>query len=313
MAGRGIDLEIRLQQTSFHVEVPASSLSSSTKLGYYRFNLCIGGHTPITILKQEISHLTGIPVIAQVIIFKDITDKDENGDVLLTYEDDGKTLDSILRKVPNLTIHGNGNNRPILSVHSLAPYTVKKSNGVLVLMSNDGEEIEGDEIEVNKTNEVNIYGKSSESSSSSDSTRKEKTSHVGGGSSASASNGQLDPSKSRIITTPNAGEAVLKTPITPAQADHSFNAIIFDVMSVSNYDIEIKSVSIGGMLGRIRIFALNSSWKLSESDNNQAHYWSHQGTIDGSKWSLLADRHYPPSWDHETEIIFDTPLRLHPR
>lgn len=43
----------------------------------------------------------------------------------------------------------------------------------------------------------------------------------------------------------------LSTPITAADADHSYNGIIFDVESKSPYESEMISVSVAGMLGRV--------------------------------------------------------------
>ena len=41
------------------------------------------------------------------------------------------------------------------------------------------------------------------------------------------------------------------TPITAAQADHSYNGIIFDIESKGPFEVEIFSLSVGGMLGRV--------------------------------------------------------------
>lgn len=43
----------------------------------------------------------------------------------------------------------------------------------------------------------------------------------------------------------------LATPITAAQADHSYNGIIFDVESKGPFELDILSLSVGGMLGRV--------------------------------------------------------------
>ena len=44
---------------------------------------------------------------------------------------------------------------------------------------------------------------------------------------------------------------VLSTPITAAQADHSYNGIIFDIESKGPFELDIFSLSVGGMLGRV--------------------------------------------------------------
>ena len=43
----------------------------------------------------------------------------------------------------------------------------------------------------------------------------------------------------------------LSTDITPDQANHSYNGIIFDVMSKSPFEVDITSLAVGGMLGRV--------------------------------------------------------------
>ena len=44
---------------------------------------------------------------------------------------------------------------------------------------------------------------------------------------------------------------LLHTPIRAADADHSYNGILFDIQAKSPYRVEIASVFIGGMLGRV--------------------------------------------------------------
>jgi len=44
---------------------------------------------------------------------------------------------------------------------------------------------------------------------------------------------------------------MLSTPITAAQANHSYNGIIFDVMCKSPYQVNITAISVAGMLGRV--------------------------------------------------------------
>lgn len=44
---------------------------------------------------------------------------------------------------------------------------------------------------------------------------------------------------------------MLTTPITAAQANHSYNGIIFDVASTGSFEVDVTSIWIGGMLGRV--------------------------------------------------------------
>ena len=44
---------------------------------------------------------------------------------------------------------------------------------------------------------------------------------------------------------------VLETKITAAKADHSYNGVLFDVKCNGPYEVDLLSVSVGGMLGRV--------------------------------------------------------------
>lgn len=52
----------------------------------------------------------------------------------------------------------------------------------------------------------------------------------------------------------------ISTPITAAQADHSYNGIIFDIESKGPFELEILSLSVGGMLGRVVRQIVESTW-----------------------------------------------------
>lgn len=43
----------------------------------------------------------------------------------------------------------------------------------------------------------------------------------------------------------------LDTKITAAKADHSYNGVIFDVRCDGPYEVDLLSISVGGMLGRV--------------------------------------------------------------
>ena len=46
----------------------------------------------------------------------------------------------------------------------------------------------------------------------------------------------------------------LNTKITAARANHSYNGVIFDVMCNGPFEVDLLSVSVGGMLGRVVSF-----------------------------------------------------------
>jgi hypothetical protein len=43
----------------------------------------------------------------------------------------------------------------------------------------------------------------------------------------------------------------LVTEITPADANHSYNGVMFDVHTKSPFEVDLYSVHVGGMLGRV--------------------------------------------------------------
>jgi hypothetical protein len=105
----------------------------------------------------------------------------------------------------------------------------------------------------------------------------------------------------------------LHTDVTAAQANHSYNGIIFDVESKDTYEINVHSVSVGGMLGRVRVFARDQPWEHGKADNSvPSHWWAHRESLSTSGWELVADQFCHPSWDKPIEIVFTKPMHLYP-
>eukprot|EP01035_Chromulina_nebulosa_P025838 gene25838-33757_t len=105
----------------------------------------------------------------------------------------------------------------------------------------------------------------------------------------------------------------LDTPITAAQANHSYNGVIFDVESTGPYEVDILSISIAGMLNRVRVFARNCGWEEDKPSVRQSpHWWAHRDSLSTVGWELVADVTCRPSWDKPIEIPFSTPVKLEP-
>ena len=66
---------------------------------------------------------------------------------------------------------------------------------------------------------------------------------------------------SNIVMKEEMRKRTLNTKITAAMANHSYNGIIFDVQCNGPYELNLMSISIGGMLGRVRIFARDRPWE----------------------------------------------------
>lgn len=50
---------------------------------------------------------------------------------------------------------------------------------------------------------------------------------------------------------PEVESHIISTPVSAAQADHSYNGIIFDIESKGPFELNVLSLSVGGMLGRV--------------------------------------------------------------
>lgn len=101
--------------------------------------------------------------------------------------------------------------------------------------------------------------------------------------------------------------------IPPEDADHAYNGVMFDVESKDCYEVTLKSVSVAGMLGRVRIFARDRNWEAGmEEMHTNVHWWAHHGHLSHEGWELVADTHCSPSWDKLTTIPLSQPVTLLP-
>lgn len=106
---------------------------------------------------------------------------------------------------------------------------------------------------------------------------------------------------------------VLSTRITPAQANHAYNGVIFDVFSKGPHEITISSISVGGMLGPVTIFARDSPWEEGKIEHGPSpHWWAHTESLSRSGWHQIAKLNCSPAWDKCFEIKFQTPVVLQP-
>jgi hypothetical protein len=161
MSGRGCNIEVCVTKQNLETEI---------------INLSVAVHSPLEVLQDRLSELTGIDVENQVLILCDLTDADRNNDQLL--ENSGnQTLSAIgIGEGSYLTLHS----RIQVSANPTSTYEVQKTQTL---------------------NESDIF--------------------------------------------------CLKTRISPKQADHSYNGIIFDIQSKKNLEVEVTSINVGGMLGRV--------------------------------------------------------------
>lgn len=120
--------------------------------------------------------------------------------------------------------------------------------------------------------------------------------------------------KKKLIENPiDIDSKVVMTPISAAQANHSYNGIIFDIESKGPFEVDILSLSVAGMLGRVRVFARDRPWEQDNDDRrNPNHWWAHAENVSKTGWYQVADETLMPSWDKPREIRLDTPVKLLP-
>jgi len=119
--------------------------------------------------------------------------------------------------------------------------------------------------------------------------------------------------KSKIEPTSESKNHVqLCTPITAKEADHSYNGVIFDIEAKGPYEVDILSLSVGGMLGLVRVFARDRPWEQDKTVNRNSHWWAHRESVSERGWEQVAEQMCSPSWDRPVEVKFDIPVTLLP-
>jgi hypothetical protein len=105
----------------------------------------------------------------------------------------------------------------------------------------------------------------------------------------------------------------LETNVDAAHADHSYNGIIFDIISTGPYEIELKSIHIGGMLGRIRVYVRDRPWSVDNEDTRpSSNWWAHSEALSRRGWRCVYDNTILPSWDRHYEVVLDEPFVILP-
>jgi hypothetical protein len=98
----------------------------------------------------------------------------------------------------------------------------------------------------------------------------------------------------------------LCTPILARQADHSYNGILFNVETQGPNCVTLPSISVAGMLGRVRVFAkMDGGWKKDESSDGHGHYWAEVQAVCTNGWVEVADVECQPQWDRPCAIPLD--------
>jgi hypothetical protein len=117
------------------------------------------------------------------------------------------------------------------------------------------------------------------------------------------------------------------TDIGPADADHSYSGIVFDVEPKGSTEVIVDAIHVGGMLGEVSVFASDKSWAGTPSNRDnkgrRCGYYAVNDALSKNDFRLVypESRDTPldrrqgrqqPSWDVPVRIALSTPVRILP-
>ena len=121
--------------------------------------------------------------------------------------------------------------------------------------------------------------------------------------------------------------AIAETEIGPADADHSYSGIVFDVEAKGSTEVVIDAVHVAGMLGEVSIFASGGSWAGRPSNRRSRGRRCGWGQVNDALVKSDFDLVYPESratpqgrrqgrqqasWDEPVRIQLARPVRILP-
>lgn len=118
-----------------------------------------------------------------------------------------------------------------------------------------------------------------------------------------------------------------ETEIGPADADHSYSGIVFDVESKGSTEVVVDAIHVGGMLGEVSVFASSKSWAGRPSNRQSRGRRCGWGQVNDALVKGDFDLVYPESratprdrrrgrqqasWDIPVRIELARPVRILP-
>jgi hypothetical protein len=120
---------------------------------------------------------------------------------------------------------------------------------------------------------------------------------------------------------------IAETEIAPADADHSYSGVVFDVEAKGSTEVAIDAVHVAGMLGEVSIFASGRSWAGRPSNRRSRGRGCGWGQANDALVKTDFDLVYPESratphdrrqgrqqasWDEPVRIQLARPVRILP-
>jgi hypothetical protein len=265
--------------------------------------LSVGLHTPLHVLKTQLARVTNIRESNQVLILLDLSDPMRNSDVMLEAEEvdryslreigicEGSTLSLHFIRAPagaasaSMSVGEDGS--PRRRARGIGAASGGRS-------SRDAAE-DGDEIAwLPEPESPQRWWRTSSANvpSAEDRWREEREALL-----------------ARLATT-----HMVSTVEPPQNADHSYNAVMFNITNTSACTVEITAIHIAGMLGLVRVFACEGPWN-SGTDRATVRPGMYQRSDYGVRpedWELLTEELCQPSWDVPRPVVLAVPIVLTP-
>jgi hypothetical protein len=283
MAGRGVTIRIQVLRGAETHEI----------------SLPVALHSPLEVLRDQLESLTNIHLHDQVLILCNLSDAERNSDVLLSGRDHMSLRDCGIR------------NNSVLTLHALGQ---QAQNGMsMEAIVNSARSVPAPSDSVNNSNGSNKNCSSSAGAASAAVSARSPRGHPTSPRSARSNSSSSPRSPREVDVFESSPYHSVETRIDAAHADHSYNGIIFDVISLGPYEVELNSISIGGMLGRTRIYVRDRPWSVDNDDTAPStNWWAHSEALSRKGWRCVFDKTLLPSWDRHLELVFDEPVVILP-
>ena len=99
----------------------------------------------------------------------------------------------------------------------------------------------------------------------------------------------------------------LETDVQPAQADHSFAGVVFDVAALCDWEVTLRSFYVAGQLGTVSVYTSRNGWCNTGNVQRavaRSGWGNANDIIDPSQWELVARGTLPKSRCHVHTFIF---------
>ena len=109
-------------------------------------------------------------------------------------------------------------------------------------------------------------------------------------------------------------QRTLNTNASTGEANHSYNGVVFDMSSTAPFEVSVTSIHIGGMLGRVNVFATGESWHHGQFERlvSRCGWNNSNNVLEQDAWVLVGSELLTAAWDGTRELKLDIPINIRP-